>query len=136
MVFISSKKLFPFSRYSNYCTFIFPFFFLLFCHCLRGCLKINLKVDDVISCLNDNLITHFIWYLGKEKRYDIESLSIDRLLHKEKILSKNHAENVHQKLVPDPILILVNNPKEQLYARNSFKNKIFWKRIIKNFLKS
>ena len=24
---------------------------------------------------------------------------------------KNHAENVHRRLVPDPILILVNNPK-------------------------
>ena len=39
---------------------------------------------------------------------------------------------MHQKLVPDPFLILVNNPKEPLYARNSFENKISWKRIIKN----
>ena len=39
--------------------------------------------------------------------------------------------NVHQKLVPDLFLNLVNNPKQPLYARNSFKNKIFWKRIIK-----
>ena len=30
----------------------------------------------------------------------------------------------HQKLVPDPFLILVNNPKQQ-HARNSFENKIF-----------
>ena len=44
---------------------------------------------------------------------------------------KNHAENDHQKLVPDPCLILVNNSKLPLHARNSFKNKIFWKRIIK-----
>ena len=41
-------------------------------------------------------------------------------------LCKNHA-NVHQKLVPDPFLILVNNPKQPLHARNSFKNKVFWK---------
>ena len=40
-------------------------------------------------------------------------------------LWKNHAENMHQKLVPDPIFILVNNPKQPLHARNSFKNKIF-----------
>ena len=34
-------------------------------------------------------------------------------------------ENVHQKLVPDPFFILVNNPKQQLLERNSFKNEIF-----------
>ena len=28
------------------------------------------------------------------------------------------------KLVPDPFLILVNNPKQPLHARNYFKNKI------------
>ena len=38
---------------------------------------------------------------------------------------ENHAENVHQRLVPDPFLILVNNPKQPLHAKNSFKNKIF-----------
>ena len=38
---------------------------------------------------------------------------------------KNHAENVQQKLVPDPFLILVNNPKQPLHARNYFKNEIF-----------
>ena len=38
---------------------------------------------------------------------------------------ENHAENVHQKLVPDPFLILVNNPKQPLHARNAFKNKNF-----------
>ena len=30
-----------------------------------------------------------------------------------------------------PFLILVNNCKQPLHARNYFKNKIFWKRIIK-----
>ena len=29
------------------------------------------------------------------------------------------------KLIPDPFVILVNNPKQPLDARNSFKNKIF-----------
>ena len=32
--------------------------------------------------------------------------------------------------------ILVNLPKQPLRARNYFKNKIFWKAIIKNLLKS
>ena len=38
-------------------------------------------------------------------------------------------------LIPD-LLILVNNPKQPFHARNSFTNRIFWKRIIKKFLKS
>ena len=32
---------------------------------------------------------------------------------------------MHQKLVSDSFLILVNNLKKSLHARNSFKNKIF-----------
>ena len=99
-------------------------------HCFTGWFKINHKVYDIINCLNKNLITHFVWYLGKEKRYDTETLSIDRVLNKT-FLWKNYAENIHQKLVPDPILILVNNPKQSMHAGNSFKNKIFWKKIIK-----
>ena len=38
---------------------------------------------------------------------------------------KNLAENVLQKLAPDPFLILLNNPKQPLHTRNSFKNKVF-----------
>ena len=70
--------------------FVFPSspLFLPVSHCVRGCLKINLKVYDVINCLNMNLITHFVWYLGKEKRYDIETLSIDRVLNKEHFYGK------------------------------------------------
>ena len=34
--------------------------FLPVSHCFGGCLKINLKVYDVIDCLNKNLITHFV----------------------------------------------------------------------------
>ena len=37
---------------------------------------------------------------------------------------ENHAENVYQKLVPDPFFILVNNLKQPLHPRNFFKNKI------------
>ena len=45
-----------------------------------------------------------------------------------KFIWKNHAENVHQRLAPDPFLL--NNPKQPLHAIN----KIFWKRIIKKSL--
>ena len=38
---------------------------------------------------------------------------------------------MHQKLAQDPFLILLNNPKQPLQAINSFKNKVFWKSIIK-----
>ena len=55
-------------------------------------------------------------------RYDTETLLVDRILN---ILWKNYAENAHQKRIPDALLILVNNPKQPLNARNSFKRKIF-----------
>ena len=35
-------------------------------------------------CLIKNLVTHFVWYLEKEKRYDIDSLSINGVSNKEK----------------------------------------------------
>ena len=38
---------------------------------------------------------------------------------------------MHQKLVPDLFLFLVNSPKQPLHGRNSFKNKVICKRIIK-----
>ena len=46
-------------------------------------------------------------------------------------MEKNDAENVHQKLAPDPFLILPNNSKQTLHAGNSFGNKKFWKIIFK-----
>ena len=38
---------------------------------------------------------------------------------------ENNAENVHQMQVPDSFLIFLNNPKQPLHARNSFKNNVF-----------
>ena len=131
-MFISSRKLFSFSIYSNFYICCFPYFFLV-SHCFWGLIKRNLKVYDVINCLNENLIAHFAWYLEKEIRCDIENLSIDGEYGK--FLWKNPAENVHQKLARDPFLILLNNPKQPLHVINSFRNKIFWKRIIKTPLK-
>ena len=87
MFFISSKKFFSCLRYSNFCIFLFPFFFPV-SHCFRGWSKKNLKIYDVINCLNKNLITHFVWYLEKEIRCDIETLFIDRELNKEHFYEK------------------------------------------------
>ena len=64
-----------------------PLFFPV-SHCLRGWSRKNLKIYDVINCLNKNLITHFVWYLEKEIRCDIETLSIDRELNKEHFYGK------------------------------------------------
>ena len=44
-------------------------------------------------------------------------------------LWKSHAENVHQKLVPYPFLILVNNLKQPLHVRYSFKNHTHVKKV-------
>ena len=70
--------------------FVFPSspLFLPVSHCFRGWSKINLKVYDIINCLNKNLKKHFVWYLEKEKRYHIETLSIDRALNKENVYEK------------------------------------------------
>ena len=48
-------------------------------------------------------------------------LSIDGVSNEEHFLWKNHAENMQQKLVPDFFIILVNNPKQPLHTRHSFK---------------
>ena len=87
MFFISSKKLFSLLR-----IYIFVFssspLFLLVSHCFRGWSKKNHKIYDVINCLCKNLITHFVCYLEKEIRCDIETLSIDRELNKEHFYGK------------------------------------------------
>ena len=62
-VFYFIKKAFLFSRYSNFCIFVFPSFF----HCQPLLEKLiqeqsnpRKKVYDVINCLSKNLITHFV----------------------------------------------------------------------------
>ena len=101
MFFLSSKKLFSFSRYSNFCIFVFPSFFSV-SHCLRGWSKKNLKIHDIINCLNKNLITHFVWYLVKEIRCDIETLSIDGELNNEFFYGKIK-EKCASKASPRPL---------------------------------
>ena len=70
--------------------FVFPSspLFLHVSHCVRAWSKINLKVYEVINCLTKNLITHFVWYLEKEKRHSTETFSIDRILNKEHFYGK------------------------------------------------
>ena len=42
---------------------------------------------------------------------------------------------MHQKLDADPFLILVNNPKQPLHARNSFRNDILKEDYLKTLKK-
>ena len=71
----------------------------------------------------------FCLILQKEIRCDTKTLSIDRILNKKHFYGKI-MQIVHQKPVLDSFLILLYNLKQPLHARNSFKNKVFW-RIIK-----
>ena len=85
--------------------FVFPSspLFLPVSHCVRGCLKINLKVYDVINCLNMNLIIHFVWYLEKETRCDIETFSIDRELRN--IFMEKSCRKCVPKARPSPLFL-------------------------------
>ena len=69
-----------------------PLFFPV-SHCLRGWSKKNYKIYDIIHCLNKNLIAHFVWYIEKEIKCDIETLSMDRELNK-----KHFCGNIMQKI--------------------------------------
>ena len=82
MLSVSSKRSFH-SWNIQIFVFLSSHIFLPIDHCFRERIEINLKVFDVISCLSKNLITYFIWYLEKGKRYDIETLSLYRLINKE-----------------------------------------------------
>ena len=72
------------------------------------------KVYDISVCLNKNLITHFVWYLKTEKRYDIETLSIDRVVSKEYFYGK-----IMQKLCTES-LILVKKTKTDIAYKKLF----------------
>ena len=57
--------------------------------CFRDWSKISFKVYDIINCPNKNLKLSFVWYLGKEKRYDIKMLGIDWVLNNEHFMGKS-----------------------------------------------
>ena len=76
------------SRNIQFFVFLSFTLFLPVGHCFGVWSKTNFKVHDVINCLNKNSVTHFVWYLGKEKRYYIETLSIDGVSDKEHFYRK------------------------------------------------
>ena len=60
-----------------------------------------------------------------KERYDMETVSIGRLLNKKHSNGKIVQKMCTPKAIPRPFFILETNPQQPLYARNSFKNEIF-----------
>ena len=79
----------------------------------------NIKVYDVIKGLNKNLITHFVLYLGKEKKYGIETLSIDRVLNKEHFCGKT-CRKCATKASLRPLFDFVKEPKTAIVCKKFF----------------
>ena len=127
MLFITSKKLFSILGYSIFCI-SFPFF--------SSCQPLPRRWSKI----SQSLWRH---RLGKQEfkntLFDILRrkkgliLKLGQLIEDKirKSFKKKYAENVHQKVVPDPLFILINSPKQPMHVRNSCDIKIFWKRTIK-----
>ena len=60
----------------------------LICILFKACVRYFLSIF-YFYFLNKNLITYFVWYLRKEKRYDTETLLVDRVLNKKYFYGKN-----------------------------------------------
>ena len=76
-----------------------------------------------------------MWHLEKERSSDIETLAIDTVLNKEHFCEKNHAENVHQKLVPDSFFIFVNTQNNHCMQEIHVKISILKGGLSKTFKK-
>ena len=94
-------------------------FFSLSIHCFRASSKINLKVYEIINCLNKNLIIHVVWYLEKKKRYVIETLSIDRVLNKDHFMEKSWRKCA-PKVSPRPLFYFAKQPKTAIACKKFF----------------
>ena len=92
--------------------FVFPSspLFLPVSHCSGAWSKINFEVYDVTNCQNKNLVTHLVWYLEKEKKYNNEILSIDRILNKEHFHGKI-MQKMCTKSCSRPLFYFVKQPK-------------------------
>ena len=101
-------------RYWDIQIFLFsssPLFFAI-SHCFRGWFKKNLKIYDVINCLNKNLIAHLVWYIEKEIRPpDIETLSTARILN---------TEHFAPKASPRPLFNFAKWPKTAIACKKLF----------------
>ena len=76
--------------------------------------KMTLKQLRIVRSSDPSppLITHFVWYLEKEKRHGIETLYIDRVLNKEHLYGK-----IMQNMCTKSFFNLISNPKQPWHAR-------------------
>ena len=79
-----------------------------------------------------NLFCLISW---EKKSYGTETFSIDIVSNKEHFHGKKQAQNVYQKVVPDPFLILVNNPKQPCMQKTILKIRYFVRGLSKSFQK-
>ena len=98
ILFISSKKLFLILKIFRFLYSPLPLFSLVISYSRRW-LKINLKVSDVINCLNKNWKTHCL-VSSEGKKVWYWNL-VNWVLSEEHFLWEKYAGNVHQKLAPD-----------------------------------
>ena len=113
MLLLTSRKVFPVSRYSNFSISIFPSFFP--CQpLLEKVIEINLKIYDVVKWLKKHTLFDIL------RRKEGLILKLGQL----NILRKKYAK-MCTKASPN----LVNSPKQSMHGSKSFENKI--KKIIK-----
>ena len=100
----------------------FPFSLLLLSvsHCFRAWSKKIPKVYDAINRLNKNL-THFVWYLEKEKSYVIETY-IE--YYTKNILVEKSCRKCESKASSRPLFFSLKQP---LHARNYFLKENYQK---------
>ena len=101
-----------------------------FYHVRRRWLKINFEIPGIQFCLNLNLETYF-WISRKViKSFCIKTWTTNIILHLKFFLIEKLCRKCA--LESSSNLSLVNSPKQPTQVRNSFVDKMFCKRIIKN----
>ena len=98
-------EIFSFSRHLNFCTFLSPSFFPLlviaeYKNLSEGNLKVYRAIIDLSKQEFKNISCLMSWELGQLIIYYVR-----------KIFIENYTENMHQKLVTDILLVLVNSSK-------------------------
>ena len=64
-------------------------------------------------------MTHFVWYLEKEKKYNNGTLSIDRVLNKEQFYGKS-CRKWAPKASPRPLFYFGKQPKTAIACKKLF----------------
>ena len=72
-----------------------------------------------MNCLNKNLITDFVWNFEKEKKYEIETLAIDRVLIKNVCMEKL-CRKCAPKASPRPLVYFGEQRKTAIACKRFF----------------